>query len=380
MKTLPTIISLALFCASTALAADIRALVQKSKPAVVQIGVFDQAGQLLATGTGFFITADGYLLTNYHVLSHASSILARDYRGTVYHLKKIAAISPKTDVAELQLDAKNVPYLILGSTTNTVEGQRVLVIGNPEELTFTVSDGIISAFREGRSIIQITAPISHGSSGSPVLDAESGQVLGIATWMAKDGQNLNLCISSEAVRNAIADFFKWEEAGHLTEQQPGGLLIRPNPAGGYSLVPQAAPAWTPPPTDRVITPVPSTPPVPARTRLAPPVTATTPAPGFKGLFAWLAFFYFAFWSKRENMWRNCAVVGIIAGIVSAWYDWYLMHSRPEYTLVANDIQLITIAMVADFAIALLIALAVCGFGWICRWVFIWRKQKNHSPI
>src|SRR5258708_26596469 len=92
MKTLPTIISLALFCASTALAADIRALVQKSKPAVVQIGVFDQAGQLLATGTGFFITADGYLLTNYHVLSHASSILARDYRGTVYHLKKIAAI------------------------------------------------------------------------------------------------------------------------------------------------------------------------------------------------------------------------------------------------------------------------------------------------
>jgi serine protease Do len=168
----------ALLCVSSALAGtDIRVLVQKAKPAVVQIGIFDPAGHLLATGTGFFITADGYLLTNYHVITGASSILARDDRGKVYHLKQIAAIAPNSDVVELQFDAKNVPYLSLGSTTNTVEGQRVLVIGNPEGLTFSVSDGIVSAFRDNRSKIQISAPISHGSSGSPVLDAESGRIL-----------------------------------------------------------------------------------------------------------------------------------------------------------------------------------------------------------
>jgi S1-C subfamily serine protease len=72
------------------------------------------------------------------------------------------------------------------------------VIGNPTGLIGTVSDGIISAFRDNRSIIQITAPISHGSSGSPVMD-ESGQVIGIATLEIAEGQNLNFAIPVEKV-------------------------------------------------------------------------------------------------------------------------------------------------------------------------------------
>jgi serine protease Do len=68
------------------------------------------------------------------------------------------------------------------------------VIGNPEGLEGTVSDGIISAFRDNRSMIQITAPISPGSSGSPVLD-EAGNVVGIVTQVFKEGQNLNFAIS-----------------------------------------------------------------------------------------------------------------------------------------------------------------------------------------
>jgi S1-C subfamily serine protease len=108
------------------------------------------------------------------------------------------------DVELLRADATNVPFLKLGSTTNSVEGQRVVVIGNPEDLGFTVSDRIISAFRENRALIQITAPISHGSSGSPVLDADSGQVLGIATGIWREGQNLNFAIVSEKIRDVIA--------------------------------------------------------------------------------------------------------------------------------------------------------------------------------
>ena len=149
---------------------DIPALVRRAKPAVVQILTFDQTGAPLYTGTGFFISADGYLLTNYHLLDGAASILARSPSGTIFHLKKIAALSRASDVAELQFDATTPNYLGFGSTTDAVEGQRVLVIGNPEGLEGTVSDGIISAFRENRSLIQISAPISHGSSGSPVLN------------------------------------------------------------------------------------------------------------------------------------------------------------------------------------------------------------------
>jgi hypothetical protein len=181
---------------------DIPGIVRQAKPAVVQIVALDDQNKTLKTGTGFFISADGNLLTNYHVISDARSILAKTPSGAVYSLKKIVAFSPKVDVALLSFYATDVPYLNLGSATDAVEGQRVLVIGNPEGFEGTVSDGIISAFRENRSLIQITAPVSHGSSGSPVLN-ESGQVLGIATLVAQEGQNLNFAISAEAIRGAV---------------------------------------------------------------------------------------------------------------------------------------------------------------------------------
>jgi S1-C subfamily serine protease len=183
---------------------DIPTLVRQAKPAVVQIVTLDQNNKPLKTGTGFFISPDGDLLTNYHVIFDASSILAKTPSGAVYFLKGIVSVSPPADIALLQFYATDLPYLRLGSTTDAVEGQRVLVIGNPEGLEGTISDGIISAFRENRSMIQITAPISSGSSGSPVLD-ESGQVLGIATLISKEGQNLNFAISSESIREALSE-------------------------------------------------------------------------------------------------------------------------------------------------------------------------------
>src|ERR1700692_3684416 len=94
------------------------------------------------------------------------------------------------DLAILQFQATHVPFIRLGESANKVEGERVVVIGNPTGLTGTVSDGIIAAFRKNHSFIQITAPISPGSSGSPVLD-EGGNVIGVATLISEEGQNLN---------------------------------------------------------------------------------------------------------------------------------------------------------------------------------------------
>src|SRR5258708_6441591 len=170
-------------------ATDIPALVQRAKPAVVQILTFDQQNNLLKSGTGFFISPDGLLLTNFHVISGGSSIMAKTPSGAVYFLKSVLSASKTYDVAKLQFFATDVPYLTLGSSSGAIEGQRVLVIGNPEGLEGTVSDGIISAFRDNRSMIQITAPISPGSSGSPVLE-EAGNVIGVAQLIFKEGQNL----------------------------------------------------------------------------------------------------------------------------------------------------------------------------------------------
>jgi S1-C subfamily serine protease len=183
--------------------ANIPALVQKAKPAIVEILTYDQQNKLLKTGTGFFISPDGLLLTNYHVISGGSSITAKMPNKAIFFLKSIVTASETYDIAELQFFATDVPYLTLGSSLTAVEGQRVLVIGNPEGLEGTVSDGIISAFRANRTMIQITAPVSPGSSGSPVLD-ESGNVIGIETQVSKEGQNLNFAISAETIRDAIA--------------------------------------------------------------------------------------------------------------------------------------------------------------------------------
>jgi Trypsin-like peptidase domain/Tetratricopeptide repeat len=222
------LILIALFCATVAFAdkpaprappLSIPEIVAMAKPAVVEILVYDQNGNSLGTGTAFFISADGVALTNYHVISGATKIFAKTADGKIHALKSVRGYSQPSDVAELQFDTLEVSFLTLALSTNAVEGQRILVIGNPEGLEGTVSDGIISAFRANRSYIQITAPISPGSSGSPVLD-DSGQVIGMATLTRKEGQNLNLAISSETIKAMIAESDEWNSVGTIVWPPP----------------------------------------------------------------------------------------------------------------------------------------------------------------
>lgn len=178
-------------------------IVNRAKPAVVEIIAFDSDGSVMKTGTGFFIGSDGVLLTNFHVVSGAESVVARTPSGAVYFLERVMIHPPDVDAVMLKFQATDVAYLKIGSTKDLVEGQKVLVIGNPEDLQGTVSDGIISAFRNDREYIQISAPISPGSSGSPVL-TEDGKVIGVATLSRREGQNLNFAISVDRIGQAIA--------------------------------------------------------------------------------------------------------------------------------------------------------------------------------
>jgi Trypsin-like peptidase domain len=194
-------------------------IVARAKQAVVQITTFDANRRPLKTGTGFFVTGDGCLLTNNHVVAGASFILVQTGAGAAFHFEDAIVTSNGPDLALLKFTTTDVPHLELGSSAETVEGQRVLVIGNPEGLQGTVSDGIISAFRGDREYIQITAPVSPGSSGSPVLD-ESGQVIGMATLVYREGQNLNFAISSDAIRAyLIAENNKSKAQGTPTQNE-----------------------------------------------------------------------------------------------------------------------------------------------------------------
>jgi trypsin-like peptidase len=184
---------------------DLRVIAQKARPAVMLLVVSDSSGKEIATGTGFFVSADGKLITNYHVIEDASSIIAKSENGGLFPVEGVLAGDPRNDLALLKLDGKDLPFLTLSRSDNIEAGTRVAVIGSPLGLEGTLSEGIVSAVRDvkdGLSILQITAAISPGSSGSPVLN-EKGQVVGIACALLGGGQALNFAVPCKPVEDLI---------------------------------------------------------------------------------------------------------------------------------------------------------------------------------
>jgi tetratricopeptide (TPR) repeat protein len=176
-------------------------LVRRIKPSAVAIETFDARGVPLSRGSGFFIDVDR-VVTNRHVIENAYRAEVHSYNGNVYPVKGVIAVDAEGDIAVLRVEPPpgQVRPLQL-ERTSPQEGESVVVIGNPFGLEGSVTNGIVSAVRDiptfGR-IIQITAPISPGSSGSPVVNMH-GQVIGVATLQITGGQSINFAIPSERI-------------------------------------------------------------------------------------------------------------------------------------------------------------------------------------
>lgn len=178
-------------------------LVRRVKPSAVAIETFGAKGEKLSRGSGFFVSADK-IITNRHVIENAQKVEIRLMNGKTFPAKGVVAVDGEGDLALLQAEIPPESAAPLGIEKATPqEGESVVVIGNPFGLEGSVSNGIVSAVREiagyGR-IIQITAPISPGSSGSPVVNMR-GQVIGIATLQAAEGQSLNFAVPAERIAN-----------------------------------------------------------------------------------------------------------------------------------------------------------------------------------
>jgi len=162
----------------------------------------DSAGDEVATGTGFYISEDGMLITNLHVIENSDSAVAKLADGRVLPVLGVLADGYTTsDLVLLKTKGNDLPALKLGNVSKIEIGQRIAVVGSPLGLEGSVSDGVVSGLRnvEGnKNWIQITAAISPGSSGSPVLNLDC-EVVGIATMMIQGGQSLNFAIPVEAV-------------------------------------------------------------------------------------------------------------------------------------------------------------------------------------
>jgi tetratricopeptide (TPR) repeat protein len=176
-------------------------LVRRIKPSAVAIETFDARGEKLSRGSGFFIDLDR-IVTNRHVIEGAYRAEVHLNSGYAYQVKGVLAVDAEGDLALLKVEAPpNLVRPLSLDRTSPQEGESVVVIGNPFGLEGSVTNGIVSAVRDipgfGR-IIQITAPISPGSSGSPVVNMH-GQVIGVATLQITGGQSVNFAIPSERI-------------------------------------------------------------------------------------------------------------------------------------------------------------------------------------
>lgn len=198
---------------------NIPQLVKKVRSAIVTIYAYDKKNKLVASGTGFFINFKGQIITNYHVIKDVHTVKVLTEREEMFQVKSILENKEK-DLALLSINAleQDIEYLPIANSTPE-PGERILVIGSPKGLEQTVSDGIVSAIRQhpiqGR-VIQITAPISPGSSGSPLINFK-GEVVGVATFTLVSGQNLNFAVSITEWSKTLAMINSRKDSDSLDE-------------------------------------------------------------------------------------------------------------------------------------------------------------------
>lgn len=195
-------IALAVFVSSTAPAlaqTDWPKVIQAIAPTVVTIETDTKQG------SGFFVSSDGTLVTNHHVIDGAKAVSIRMASGEVFAGGYILATDKARDLAVVRVEAFDVPAAALGNSNEVKAGAAVLLVGAPRGLEQSVSDGIVAALRldsDGSRLIQTSAPASPGSSGGPLVDS-SGHVVGVLTFSVTAGQNLNFAVPINYVRGIL---------------------------------------------------------------------------------------------------------------------------------------------------------------------------------
>lgn len=248
--------------------------IDRAAKSVLMLEVFrDGEDEPFATGSGFVAFDSRTLVTNYHVIEDADFVIAYSDEGYAYLASDVLIADEKRDVAILRfLSPTDRTPLTLAPSANQMRGQPVMAIGSPRGLVNTVSTGIVSAIftEDGVWEIQTSAPISHGSSGGALFDAE-GAVIGMTSAMIEDGQNLNFAVHSVEILDLYArgkGLWPVEMSGYAP----------PTPVPTATPVPTPSPTPKPPPTPRP-TPGPRTLKSlgPTRTPTEPPLSHFTQA-------------------------------------------------------------------------------------------------------
>lgn len=184
--------------------ADAEVLFKENSKAVVVVMAYDFAHDPIAQGSGFVVRQDGVIVTNYHVINKATYIAIK-VRGKVLEVEGLLYIDRENDLVIIKAKANDLPVVRLGDVDEMNIGEKVYVISSPKGYENTISEGILSGIRvadhKGK-ILQITAPISKGSSGAPVFN-KNGDVVGVVTFLIKEAQNLNFAMPVNLLRDKM---------------------------------------------------------------------------------------------------------------------------------------------------------------------------------
>lgn len=196
---------------------DLVTLIEQARQATVTIHVYDSVDHLLGLGSGFFV-GENEIVTNWHVLEGAARVEVTTADGRKLIVDAFLTGYERHDLARVRVadpsgDPVEMEAMHLCSEPPRL-GTRVLAIGSPHGYELTVSDGIVSALRkplpgavtdaeDGTTHLQVTAPLSPGSSGGPVIDMD-GRVVGVATWGILGGQNLNFSVSASHIEELLS--------------------------------------------------------------------------------------------------------------------------------------------------------------------------------
>jgi serine protease Do len=176
--------------------AQIEDLVAKVEESIVTVYTYDSFGNALGSGTGFFLE-DGTLISNYHVIDGADYAFIKLNDGSKVEILEVISSNSEKDLVKLKVDGYFSDKGLITNFELPNRGESVLIIGSPFGFEQTISEGIVSSVRVNdemsTKVIQTTASISPGSSGSPVMNMK-GEVVGVATYQFKKGQSLNFAV------------------------------------------------------------------------------------------------------------------------------------------------------------------------------------------